>query len=300
MANFDVVCPKAYPNYCTMTESEKSDISPSNVRYKVFFMYPSSLVDTYHINTIKSYMVPPNYYVLDWDEDKYLGVKICKICRLALAADFGIALLTPRNFNVFLEIGYMLGLAKPVLYLFDKKNNDGFDRKKSPLRTKDLPFDLGQEIVFEYESEADLKNQLPEYLRLMDNKVEILTPFQKRFRETVIEKITKLKEYPLPEIIAVLLVEKRPIRLAYLIPLLRDTLSLINEDEIDKSISQISVSGIIIQSTATLAVGGVADSRDLRYVQQLEINQAYRPILEKILFEPGVIEKLINRKLWEK
>jgi hypothetical protein len=101
------------------------------------------------------------YHLLDAREEPALGVKFCKICRLAQAADFGIAVLTPLNHNVFLEVGVLFGLERPVLFLSNPM----------VVASKDLPFDLTHEMLVEFSSDEDLREGLKRELPRFTGKV---------------------------------------------------------------------------------------------------------------------------------
>lgn len=297
MANFDITCPVHFPTKCKLNEAERQELQRTPAHYRVFFMYDGIAKKDYHAKSVKSFMVPPEYDVKDWSEDIFLGVKFCKICRLALASDFGIALLTPRNFNVFLEVGFMLSLSKPVLYLFHSNNGDSLEGKEPPLNVNDLPFDLGQEIVLQYENENELKKQLPVYLEKIKKKVALVSPFQKMFRESIKEKIRKISRYPLPELVIQMLIENRPLRFDDWLVLFSTNFgpkdARGNFDVIFKN------TGFIDHIAKPMAMGGSSGPDDLKYIEHFFINDIFRPILEELLFTPGVAEELIGRPLWK-
>jgi len=116
---------------------------------------------------IDKYFVPDKYHILDAQQEPAVGVKLCKICRLAVAADFGIAVLSPLNYNVFFEVGMMRGMGKPVLFILNPKT----------LPLERVPFDLGQEIVITYTT-----------------KLELMTGLEKE-GQSFIESVGKTEEY---------------------------------------------------------------------------------------------------------
>jgi hypothetical protein len=299
MSNFDVACPVAYPQKCKLDDRDKDELINYSGEFKAFFMYPKSHSGTYHIEIVKSHLVSPRFHIFDWNEDIFLGIKFCKICRLALASDFGIALLTPRNHNVFLEVGYTLGLSKPILYLFHSNNEDHLEGKKPPLEINQLPFDLGQEIVFQYEDEHELNNNIEDYAKKITQKVELFTPFQNKFRENIIQKIIKIKEFPLLEIVHLLLLENRRLRINFIKYIINDVIGNSIQD-IDELMSRIETdTGFVVQESEYLPQGHVSSTSNLMVILQYEINPVYKSILQDIFFSPGKIESLINRKLFE-
>lgn len=280
MANFDVTCPQRYPMKCNLGDIEIRELIQHPGKYKVFFMYPDSVADEFHTTLVKEFLISPSYHLIDWSVVIAPSAKFCKICRFMLAADFGIALLTPRNYNVFFEVGYMWGLSKPVLFLFDENNRDHLDSKSPPLHVNDLPFDLGDQIVLKYSSENNLKQQLPDYLAQIAKKVRLIRPFEERFRLSISERIRKIKEYPKPEIVAELLLQHRLISKSSICSVYRDHF------ETDVQVKKILES---IRSET-----GFIDTHDRQFY---EVNPTFRPYLEDLFFTTDSIEKIIERDL---
>jgi len=200
MANYDVICPIRYPFKCNLSSVEK-ERSEGPGKYTAFFMYQFKKKDPYLEKCIKKYFKSPIFHLLDASELPGTGVKLCKICSLILASDFGIASLTPLNLNVFMEVGMFLGLGKPVLYLVNPKKH----------KSKNLPFDISHEIVIEHTSQEKLNNGLEKEVPLFLEKVRLFSEFQYKFRAEVGKKLNKLtgKER---EVLQWMLLENRQVR----------------------------------------------------------------------------------------
>lgn len=188
MIDFDVKCPKNYPLKCNLLDVEKEKLVRSET-YKGFLMYQFKDQRDYLVLTVKEYFKSPTYYLYDARVEPGLGVKICKICRLALASDFGIASITPLNFNVFLEVGMMLGLGKPVVYLVDKNFEHEGDQG-----AKAIPFDLSDQIVIAYDSAEELSQKLEREIPVFIDKVQLSSTFEKDFVQSVKNKLSCLDD----------------------------------------------------------------------------------------------------------
>lgn len=183
MANYDVICPMRYPLKCKLLPVEREALEGPG-KYTAFFMHPFKDNDPYLKESIRGYFKSPVANLLDAEDEPGTGTKLCKICRLILAADFGVASLTPPNLNVFIEVGMFLGVGKPVLYLLNPGR----------LQSKDLPFDLSGEIVIEHASSKQLNGRLQKEAPLFLEKVRLYSEFQRKFRKTVKEKLNKLED----------------------------------------------------------------------------------------------------------
>lgn len=118
-------------------------------------MYQFNGQDDYLIGTLKRFFQSPTYHIFDAAEEVGLGIKICKICRLAQASDFGIDILTPENLNVYLEAGMMMGMEKRNLYI---ASQNILNKQNKSL--KDVAFDLSDQLVISHKSETELLNKL--------------------------------------------------------------------------------------------------------------------------------------------
>lgn len=167
--------------------SEKKSLERTE-KFKAFLMYQFNGQESYLVDTIKSYFHTPTYYVFDAQKEAGLGVKICKICRLTLACDFGIAVITPLNYNVFLEVGFLMGLGKKSVYIVSRNI-----LKKEHKTIKDVPFDLSDQLVIEYSSEEELLTKLEKEVPLFVEPIEIITEYDKEFREQMEKKLHALK-----------------------------------------------------------------------------------------------------------
>ncbi|MBA7655828.1 hypothetical protein ES703_63737 [subsurface metagenome] len=118
-------------------------------------MYQFSEQDDYLVDTIKRFFQSPTYHVFDAREEVGLGIKICKICRLVQASDFGIMVLTPENPNAYLETGMMMGMGKRNLYIVSRNI-----LKAQKKNLKDIAFDLSDQLVIEHGDEKELLRKL--------------------------------------------------------------------------------------------------------------------------------------------
>lgn len=197
MANYDVICPIKYPLKCHLSPIEKEQLEGPG-KYTAFFMYQFKDNDPYLKKSLQRYFKSPLANLLDASELPGTGVKLCKICKLILSSDFGIAALTPINPNVFMEVGMLLGLGKPVLHLVNPKI----------CKSEDLPFDISHEIIIEHTSEDQLNKALEGQVPFFLEKVRLYSEFQYRFRAKVKEKLNALKPRE-REILEWLLIENR-------------------------------------------------------------------------------------------
>ncbi|MCX6641386.1 MAG: hypothetical protein NTW14_13055 [bacterium] len=110
MPGFDFVCPKSYPNKCDLYQGEVDRLLPPEGYQNGFLMYKFDQPDIYLKGVVQSFFNGGrNIKLLDASEQPGSGIKICKICSLVTASSFGIGVVSPENYNVFLEIGMMWG-----------------------------------------------------------------------------------------------------------------------------------------------------------------------------------------------
>lgn len=197
MASYNVTCPIRYPLKCNLSSVEKEQLEGPG-KYTAFFMYQFKDNDPYLKESMTRYFKSPLANLLDASELPGTGVKLCKICRLILASDFGIAALTPINPNVFMEVGMLLGFGKPILHLVNPQ-------KCTP---KNLPFDLSHEIVIEHTSDEQLLQGLEREAPLFIEKVKLQSEFRRKFESSVEEKLQKLTDSE-REILIYMLLENR-------------------------------------------------------------------------------------------
>lgn len=181
MANYDVVCPIRYPLRCNLSSVEKEELQGPG-KYAAFFMYQFEDNDPYLKDSITRWFKPPTANLLDASELPGTGVKFCKVCKLILASDFGIAALTPINANVFMEVGMLMGVGKPILYLVNTNE----------CKPKELPFDISHEIVIEHTSQEQLNNALQREVPHFLEKVELYSEFERKFISDVEDKLSDL------------------------------------------------------------------------------------------------------------
>lgn len=261
MANYDVTCPIRYPRKCNLSSPEKENLEGPG-KYTVFFMYQFKDNDAYLGRCVNSFFKSPRAYLLDASESPGTGVKLCKICRYTLASDFGVAALTPPNLNVFLEVGMLLGLGKPVLYLV----NPG------KCKSEDLPFDLSQEIVIEHTTEGQLREKLDKEYPLFVRKVKLKSEFQRRFEISVKQKLQKLGDQE-RQILEYLLLENRRVTE-------HELLATHKVHQQSPEIRGLCQYGFLEQSTSQYSSIGRDHS-----IFWYQIHPNYRQILEEVIFE---------------
>lgn len=261
MANYDVICPIRYPQKCNLSPTEREEHQGPE-KYTAFFMYQIKGSDSYLKESVQQHFRSPRAHLIDAAESAGTGVKLCKICRLILTADFGVASLTPFNFNVFMEVGMFWGFGKPALYLFHPNQ----------CKIADLPFDISHEMVIKYESRKELDELLQREVPSFLEKVRLYSEFQYKFREAVKEKLNNLKDKE-KDILRWLLLENR---------------------EVDESTLQRfqGVRPISDEFRNLCDYGFIAQKREQRYdiarpysVPWFKIHPNYRDILENLLFE---------------
>ena len=262
MANYDVICPIRYPSKCNLSSVEKEQLEGPG-EYTVFFMYQFRDNNPYLKEAVERYFNSSHIHLLDASELPGTGVKLCKICRLILASDFGIAALTPVNPNVFMEVGMLLGRDKSVLYLVNP----------NICKSKDLPFDISHEIVIEHTSQEELSNGLQREVPPFLERIRPYTQFQHSFKAKVKERLNALTDKE-REILRSLLLENRRIREVTLVELLHIS-------PISKEIHNLwSRYGFVKMEKEQFYSGGKIRDR-----YWFEIHPNYKDILEELLFK---------------
>lgn len=184
MAEFNLRCQMRYPKKCDLPITDKERLEGPE-KYKGFLMYQFESNDDYLKDAIKEYFKNPLYFVYDTDDVRSLGVKFCKICKLAQASDFGIAVLSPENENVFMEVGLLIGMGKPCLYIVNENKLKCGDIRK-------LPFDISDQIIVKYNSKDKLLSELEKETPTFMMKVQLISGHEKAVRENVKERFNRL------------------------------------------------------------------------------------------------------------
>lgn len=154
MSNFHVLCSMNYPQYCNLPLEDKYELRQNGGnKLKGFLMYDFNGADNYLSQTLKEYCNEKKVHLYDLSNESGMGIKICKICRYILASDFGVACLSPENYNVFLEIGMFMGLEKPLIFIYNKDKL----QHKAPEK---LPFDISPFMGIEYSTPENLRTKL--------------------------------------------------------------------------------------------------------------------------------------------
>lgn len=262
MAEFNLRCQMRYPKRCDLPISEKERLEGPE-KYKAFLMYQFENNDVYLKNAIKEYFKSPTYFVYDAEDMRSLGVKFCKICKLAQACDFGIAVLSPENENVFMEAGLLMGMGKPCLYIVNEGKLKYKDIKK-------LPFDISDQIIVKYDSKEKLISELEKEAPHFIGKVILISGYEKALRDNVKNRIERLT----PEAKKVL----------------REFVSLgeieIFRREYDSIISQCGATGSVIGELQNLKFTKYeySNKSGAGSREAYSIEKAYVPVLQELLF----------------
>ena len=132
---------------------------------------------------LEKYFNERSWRLFNAGKERGTGTKYCNVCRYALASDFGIASITPFNYNVYQEIGLMHGLQKPILYLLNPK----YIKK-----VKKLPFDLDDQIYIEHNDRKSLLLGIDNKIPLMLDKLLLLSGFDSEQKNLVKKKVDAL------------------------------------------------------------------------------------------------------------
>jgi len=163
-----------------------------------------------------------------------------------------------------MEVGMLLGLGKPILYLVTP------NKRKS----KDLPFDISHEIVIEHTSREELNNapqrEAPSFLE----KVRLYSEFLYGLRAQVKEKLNALKDKE-REILERLLIENRRVDEGALADLLG-----ISADKSEEIRNLERRYGFIRKQAERFHNRGRAYD-----IHSFEIHPNYREILEELVFK---------------
>lgn len=180
MADFNIRCPKSYPNVCGLPQPEREHLL-QKAKYRIFFMLQFKRKDAYVIKIVEDFFKQP-YHLIKADVQPGNSVKICKICKCALACDCGIAILTPRNPNVYTEIGMLIALGKPML-IFVNTNE---------MKPEKIPFDLNSRMVIPYNDEASFEEGLKREIKLFEELLQLRSQFEMDWEERVKKEVINL------------------------------------------------------------------------------------------------------------
>jgi len=190
MERFNVKCPDHYPMKCNLSLADREYLL-TREKYKAFFIFQYRNQDEWLEKTLERYFNRRTWKLYNAGKEGGMGTKFCNVCRYALASDFGIASLTPLNFNVFQEIGLMQGLQKQVLYLL---NPDRLSGELEKWKLGKLPFDIDDQIYVEHTDEKSLENGLDKNIPLIIDKVRLLSGYETEFRQNLTERSNKLTD----------------------------------------------------------------------------------------------------------
>jgi hypothetical protein len=161
------------------------DYLSSPEKYKAFFIFQYKNQDKWLEPTLERFFSERTWRLFNAGKEGGTGTKFCNVCRYALSSDFGIASLTPLNFNVYQEIGLMQGLQKPLLYLLNP------DRRKE-IKNGKLPFDIDDQIYISHTNEHSLEKGLNNKIGLLIDKVILLSGFESAQKDLVKSEVDLL------------------------------------------------------------------------------------------------------------
>lgn len=140
------------------SETGKSSAGGTSRYVKIFFMFPySQKIPDYFESSVREVLgkyTPKENILVSRDQPQY-GIKIEHILELVQQADIGVALINPKNFNVFLEIGAMWGVQKECILLYW---TDGGD-------PSEIPFDASSHLVASFSTKEELIEEIEKILR---------------------------------------------------------------------------------------------------------------------------------------
>ncbi|MBU1044192.1 MAG: hypothetical protein KJ915_07325 [Candidatus Omnitrophica bacterium] len=102
--------------FCQYASGHCPEVS-SAISNKVLFLYPSkpSIIASTIENCIKT-----NNSFISWENLQTHGkIIFCEICKAIYASNYLICDITTLNFNVLFEIGFIIGISKPFIPIFD-------------------------------------------------------------------------------------------------------------------------------------------------------------------------------------
>ena len=170
---------KKLPGFCPLTggncglNDEIISLRTEKQPY-VFIMSPYGPEDRYDdliqisiniINRKKLYKMKWTPIVAKLEEQ--VGSGACFICQLCWFSEFGISELGDLNVNVFLEIGYMFGFGKYVVFTLHKDH----------VKKENIPFDIENFMFVPYRSSLSLTPKLESKI---DHVIRILN---KRYKK---------------------------------------------------------------------------------------------------------------------
>ncbi len=120
------------PKYCQYTTSKCDQVFYSEEKGTVLFLYPNEpqiIADTIDATKKKLNRQQSNIIGKSWKDLEVQGqIIFCEICKAIRASELIVADITTLNFNLLFEIGFAIGLEKPVLPIRD--TNYDVDKKE--------------------------------------------------------------------------------------------------------------------------------------------------------------------------
>lgn len=261
MERFNVICPDHYPMKCNLSNVDKEHLSTKG-KYKAFFVLQYKNQDDWLIPTVENYFSKKTWRLFNAGQESGTGTKFCKICRFALASDFGIISLTPLNYNVSQENGLMQGLQKPVLYLL---NPDWIKNNKA-----ELPFDIDDQIYIKHTDKESLVSGLDREIPLLIDKLKSRSGFETDKKKFIKQKAGKLSKEAI-ETLKCLIIDG-PMECEPIISFLDPELLKYNIEDL----KELSVNNFVIKKSEYRGGGEI---------ECWTLNENYRKCLEEILWE---------------
>jgi hypothetical protein len=177
----NALCPIS--DVCNKHETIKAFLE--NRKLSVFLMYPySDPIPDYFVEVVTAVLQKhtTEERILVSKKEAQHGIKLCHICELAHKAHLGLALVNPKNYNVFLEIGMMWGMGKECILLFNKDASDTEIR---------LPFDATSHMVIRFENREELETELEKVIQKIIIERDFLMNLSHFSKDQIDLKITK-------------------------------------------------------------------------------------------------------------
>lgn len=114
------------PDYCQFSQGPCDQHFDSSVQYKGVFLYsdkPSHISDPIEAAVEQVKRKNPEHSWQSWKDFQPGNVIFCSVCKAIRASEYIIADITTLNFNLMFEIGYSIGLEKPILFIKDSTYN---------------------------------------------------------------------------------------------------------------------------------------------------------------------------------
>ena len=161
---------------------------PITVEEKTFFLAEAEKppYDKTHRDRVLKEAIVDGYTIKSALEEKGINAFTCKICEMIQTCAYGMADISQNNANVFMELGIMLALGKPVIILV----------KRGQEQQLNLPSDVIGIEVIPFEEYLDIIDPLREAVKKLPINVTILTPIEnlEKIDPKIVERLEKIRD----------------------------------------------------------------------------------------------------------